>query len=243
MAHGHRIKAVIIDHAEGRGFCAGGDVVMLANSGAGRCRGRQAPSSSASTASTTCCSPTPSRPSPSWTASRWAAGSAFRCRAHHRVATENTRLAMPETGIGLFPDVGGGWYLPRLPGRVGQFMALTGARLDGAECHYLGLATHYVGSRRSKSWSTASLKLPSRLEGTLGTAVKLRRNEDRAAIGRIQPAVSRRTGWRTSSQRSRPTTATGPRASSRHLGVEEPAVLQGLAAPARRGREPCELRR
>ena len=51
---------------------------------------------------------------------------------------------MPETGIGLFPDVGGGWYLSRLPGRVGQFMALTGARLDGAECHYLGLATHYV---------------------------------------------------------------------------------------------------
>ena len=61
-----------------------------------------------------------------------------------RIATENTRLAMPETGIGLFPDVGGGRYLSRLPGRVGQFMALTGARLDGAECHYLNLATHYV---------------------------------------------------------------------------------------------------
>src|SRR6185312_15037891 len=52
----------------------------------------------------------------------------------YRIATENTRLAMPETSIGLFPDVGGGWYLPRVPGRVGEFMALTGARLDGAEC-------------------------------------------------------------------------------------------------------------
>ena len=62
----------------------------------------------------------------------------------YRVATENTRLAMPETGIGLFPDVGGGWYLSRLPGRVGQFMALTGARLDAAECVYLGIATNYV---------------------------------------------------------------------------------------------------
>src|SRR5260221_6392517 len=55
-----------------------------------------------------------------------------------RIATENTKLAMPETGIGLFPDVGGGWYLPRLPGRVGEFMALTAARLDRAECRYLG---------------------------------------------------------------------------------------------------------
>ena len=51
---------------------------------------------------------------------------------------------MPETAIGLFPDVGGGWYLSRLPGRAGQFLALTGARLDGAECLLLGLATHYV---------------------------------------------------------------------------------------------------
>jgi enoyl-CoA hydratase len=51
---------------------------------------------------------------------------------------------MPETGIGLFPDVGGGWYLSRLPGRIGQFIALTGHRLDGAEAHALGLATHYL---------------------------------------------------------------------------------------------------
>src|SRR3546814_11800796 len=55
---------------------------------------------------------------------------------------------MPETGIGLFPDVGGGWYLARLPGRIGQFLALTGARLDGAECLWAGLATHYLLSDR-----------------------------------------------------------------------------------------------
>ncbi|CAM4068476.1 Carnitinyl-CoA dehydratase [Novosphingobium lubricantis] len=64
--------------------------------------------------------------------------------ATYRVATENTRLAMPETGIGLFPDVGGGWYLSRLKGRMGQYLALTGARLDGAECVWAGLATHYL---------------------------------------------------------------------------------------------------
>jgi enoyl-CoA hydratase len=68
--------------------------------------------------------------------------------ARFRVATENTRLAMPETGIGLFPDVGGGWYLSRLPGRTGQYLALTGHRLDGTECLALGLATHYLPSER-----------------------------------------------------------------------------------------------
>jgi enoyl-CoA hydratase len=68
--------------------------------------------------------------------------------AQYRVATENTLFAMPEGAIGLFPDVGAGWYLPRLKGRTGAFMALTGARLDGAECLWAGLATHYLPSER-----------------------------------------------------------------------------------------------
>ena len=53
---------------------------------------------------------------------------------------------MPDIGIGLFPDVGGGWHLSRLPGRIGQFLALTGARFDGAECLWAGIATHYLPS-------------------------------------------------------------------------------------------------
>jgi enoyl-CoA hydratase len=68
--------------------------------------------------------------------------------ARYRVATENTRFAMPETGIGLFPDVGGGWYLPRLDGRIGYYLGLTGARLDGAECVAVGLSTHYLPAER-----------------------------------------------------------------------------------------------
>jgi enoyl-CoA hydratase len=85
-----------------------------------------------------------------------------------RVATENTRFAMPETGIGLFPDVGGGWYLPRLPGRVGEFMALTGARLDGAECHYLGLATHYVPQSSLADMVERIATTPNRVQGPIG---------------------------------------------------------------------------
>ena len=66
----------------------------------------------------------------------------------HRIATENTLFAMPETGIGLFPDVGGTYFLPRLPGRLGLFLGLTGARLKAADCLYAGVATHYVESAR-----------------------------------------------------------------------------------------------
>jgi len=88
----------------------------------------------------------------------------------YRVATENTRFAMPETSIGLFPDVGGGWYLSRLPGRVGQFLALTGARLDGAECHYLGLATHYIPSESLEDVKRRIAAEPERIEGILGSA-------------------------------------------------------------------------
>jgi enoyl-CoA hydratase len=62
----------------------------------------------------------------------------------HRVATERTRFAMPETGIGLFPDVGGSYFLPRLPGELGLYLGLTGRRLDAADCLYCGIATHHV---------------------------------------------------------------------------------------------------
>lgn len=64
----------------------------------------------------------------------------------HRVVTEKTLVAMPETAIGLFPDVGGTFVLPRCPGRTGIFLALTGGRIRAADCLYLGLADHFVPS-------------------------------------------------------------------------------------------------
>jgi enoyl-CoA hydratase len=62
----------------------------------------------------------------------------------HRVADETTVFAMPETGIGLFPDVGGSFFLPRLPGELGHYLGLTGARLKAADALYAGVATHFV---------------------------------------------------------------------------------------------------
>ena len=62
------------------------------------------------------------------------------------VATEKTLFAMPETGLGLFPDVGGGWFLPRLPGETGMYLALTGARIKAPDLYALGIASHVVAS-------------------------------------------------------------------------------------------------
>lgn len=63
-----------------------------------------------------------------------------------RVVTERTLFAMPETGIGFFPDVGGGYFLPRCPGKIGMYLGLTGARIKAADCIYAGLATHGMKS-------------------------------------------------------------------------------------------------
>ncbi|XP_059418353.1 3-hydroxyisobutyryl-CoA hydrolase, mitochondrial isoform X1 [Carassius carassius] len=80
-----------------------------------------------------------------------------------RVATEKTLFAMPETGIGLFPDVGGGYFLPRLQGKLGLFLALTGFRLKGRDIQRVGVATHFVQSDKivSLEKDLIDLKSPS----------------------------------------------------------------------------------
>jgi len=138
------VEAVIIDHAEGRGFCAGGDIAFLRNSALndGGTSGRKFFHDEYQLNHQIF---TYAKPVVAFMDGiTMGGGVGISQPAKFRVATENTRLAMPETGIGLFPDVGGGWYLSRLPGRIGQFLALTGARLDGAECKWVGLATHYL---------------------------------------------------------------------------------------------------
>ena len=162
------IECVVIDHAEGRGFCAGGDVVMLAKSGAGDAH--KAKEFFFAEYRLNHLLFTYEKPTVAiMDGITMGGGVGISLPCDFRVATENTRLAMPETGIGLFPDVGGGWYLPRLPGRVGEFMALTGARLDGAECHYLGLATHYVEQASLAEMVDRIGKTPTRVQGAIGS--------------------------------------------------------------------------
>lgn len=64
--------------------------------------------------------------------------------ASHRVVTEHTRMAMPEVTIGLYPDVGGSWFLNRAPGRTGLFLGLTGASFNAADAKFVGLADRFV---------------------------------------------------------------------------------------------------
>ena len=137
------VEAVMSDHDEGRGFCAGGDIRMIAESGASD--GTEARAFFRVEYQLNHALFTYAKPIVAFMDGiTMGGGVGISAPARLRVATENTRFAMPETGIGLFPDVGGGWYLSRLPGRIGQYLALTGARIDGAEACALGLATHYL---------------------------------------------------------------------------------------------------
>ena len=140
------VQIVIIDHAEGRGFCAGGDIAFLRNSALndGGVSGRKFFHDEYQLNHLIFTYPKPVVAF--MDGITMGGGVGISQPATFRVATENTKLAMPETGIGLFPDVGGGWYLSRLKGRLGQYLALTGARMTGAQCLWSGLATHYLTS-------------------------------------------------------------------------------------------------
>lgn len=75
--------------------------------------------------------------------------------ASHKVVTEKTRIAMPEITIALFPDVGGSWFLNRMPGKSGLFVALTAASLNAADALYLGLGDSYVNHSAKQQYLDA----------------------------------------------------------------------------------------
>ncbi len=140
------IELVVVDHAEGtRGFCAGGDIRMLAESGAADGSAAQAFFWAEYRLNTRI----KNYPKPYVAfidGVTMGGGVGISVHGSHRVATERTTFAMPETGIGLFPDVGGGWFLPRLGPPLGMWLALTGERLKGGDVCAAGVATNYAES-------------------------------------------------------------------------------------------------
>jgi enoyl-CoA hydratase/carnithine racemase len=139
-----RVHAVVIEGASERAFCSGGDIRAVR---AARLRGDDAAVESFFTEEYALNLAIAEYPKP------YAAlidgvcmGGGIGVSVHGsiRVATEAALLAMPETAIGMFPDIGASFFLPRLPGYLGVFLCLTGTRLRGADAVHAGLATHYV---------------------------------------------------------------------------------------------------
>ena len=106
---------------------------------------------------------------------------------HVRVATDTTIFAMPETGIGFFPDVGGTYFLPRLRGSLGMYLGLTGARLRGRDLLTAGVATHFVPAERIDALEMLLLELAGKTAGKTNT---LESNQDFVDLEVLRRAIS-----------------------------------------------------
>ena len=137
------VKAVLVDGAGEKGFCAGGDILMLHQSGqAGD--GRAWEFWRDEYRLNTLIKRYPKPYIALMDGITMGGGVGVSVHGSHRIATDRTMFAMPETGIGFHPDVGGAYFLPRLPGETGMWMGLTGARLKAPDAIAIGLATHYT---------------------------------------------------------------------------------------------------
>lgn len=160
------VELVLLDHSGERGFCAGGDIRMLAESGQGDGNAaREFFFTEYRLNDLLFRYPKTTVAIMDGVTMGGGVGLSRPCR--FRVATERTTFAMPETGIGLFPDVGGGWYLSRMPEHIGLWLALTGARIKAASCELLGIATDYVESARIPELKAGILADPRKTETLL----------------------------------------------------------------------------
>ncbi len=160
------VLAVMIDHTGERGFCAGGDIRQIAEGGRGDGAGARA-FFLAEYRLNHLLFGYPKPIVAIMDGVTMGGGVGISAPAQYRIATERTVFAMPETGIGLFPDVGGGWFLPRLPGETGLWLGLTGARLRAADCLLLGVATDYVEAARIEALTAALLQAPHEIDTVL----------------------------------------------------------------------------
>src|SRR5438552_11623244 len=146
------VKAVLIRGAGERAFCAGGDVRAIAEAGQG-ISGDPALTSRFFSEEYELIRHIHRYPKPYLAiidGITMGGGAGVSVNGAYRVATERTMLAMPETGIGLFPDVGATRFLNLAPGHVGRYLALTGARLGPSDARYCGFATHFVPRERAE---------------------------------------------------------------------------------------------
>lgn len=149
-----KVKAVWLQGAGDKAFCAGGDIVQLYNSMVEHPGG---PNPYAETFFTDeyrldHLIHTYSKPFILWgNGIVMGGGLGLMAGASHRVVTESARIAMPEITIGLYPDVGGSYFLNRMPGRTGLFLGLTGANINAADALFVGLGDRFVTHERREA--------------------------------------------------------------------------------------------
>ncbi|MBN8649510.1 MAG: enoyl-CoA hydratase/isomerase family protein [Caulobacterales bacterium] len=138
-----KIGAVLIMGAGEKAFCAGGDIIMISESG--KAKDNRAEAFWRAEYALNEFIKTYSKPYIALIDGIvMGGGVGLSLHGKYRIAGESTLFAMPETGIGYFPDVGGTYFLPRLSRAIGNWLGLTGARLNGVMCYNLGLANYYV---------------------------------------------------------------------------------------------------
>lgn len=161
--HQPDLVAVLLDGAGDKAFCAGGDVVSLYQA-----IGAIAPAPPGELAAIPAFAArffaqeyrldhllhTFGKPIVCWGSGIvMGGGMGLLMASSHRIVTETSQLAMPEACIGLYPDVGASWFLSRLPPGLGEFMALTGCRINGRDAHWLGLGTRAIAhAHRVELW-------------------------------------------------------------------------------------------
>ena len=142
------VEAVVIEAAGGRAFCAGGDIRLIRGMALDRNHCGIEAFFAAEYALNLAIARYPKPYVALVDGVCMGGGMGLAVHGAARVATEASLFAMPETGIALFPDVGASYVLPRLRRGYGMYMGLTGARLDGADAAWVGVATHFVARAR-----------------------------------------------------------------------------------------------
>jgi enoyl-CoA hydratase len=185
------VAAVLIKAAPGRAFCAGGDVRFIYDAGTG---GRVGEAVGFYREEYRL----------NWRIFRYpkpyialidgivmGGGVGVSVHGSHRVVGGNVTFAMPETGIGFFPDVGGTYFLPHCPGEVGTWLGLTGARLGAADCLHAGLATQHVPAERHAALEDALSTLPAGVgaEEVDATIAAFATRAGEAPVAALQPAI------------------------------------------------------
>ncbi|KAF7190206.1 3-hydroxyisobutyryl-CoA hydrolase, mitochondrial [Pseudocercospora fuligena] len=142
------LASVVVIKGEGRAFCAGGDVAWLAQKNREGTEGQQESKDYfALEYKLDHLISTYKKPYVAFLDGiTMGGGVGLSLHAPFRIATENTVFAMPETTIGFFPDVGASFFLPRMDGQLGRYLALTSEQLKGPSVFYAGIATHYLHS-------------------------------------------------------------------------------------------------